>query len=103
MFKIEPSPTFWTTASILVAGSKKPAEIEVEFRYLNKEARKVFFDSLPSKTNQEALGEIMADWRGVDASFSIENLGRVLDNYTTAADAFYEAFGREVYGVREKN
>jgi len=37
MFKLQPNPTFKTKVAISVAGEKRQPEIDVEFKYLNKE------------------------------------------------------------------
>lgn len=103
MFKLQPKPSFWAKCSISVAGEAKPAQIEIEFKYLGREGIKAFFESLEGKQDIEALGEIVTNWRGVDAEFSRDNLAQLLDNYPQAAMAIFEAFRTEALEAKAKN
>ena len=38
MFKLQPNPTFRTKVGIVLPGQQKPAEIEVEFKFLSRSA-----------------------------------------------------------------
>ncbi|MEF8746655.1 MAG: phage tail assembly chaperone [Candidatus Accumulibacter propinquus] len=102
MFKLEPNPTFWATVEIHVPGQGK-GRLEVEFRYLDRVARQTYFESLTGKTNLDALTEIVVDWREIDAPFTADNLGRLLDAYAGAAMALYDAYVKEISGAAEKN
>lgn len=102
MIKLEPNPTFWAPVDIHVPGQGK-GRIEVEFRYLDKTARAAFFEKIAEKSNIEALGEIAIGWREIDAPFSTENLGRLLDAYPGAATALYDGYFKELTGALEKN
>lgn len=103
MFKIQPNPTFWAKVAISIPGQDKPAQIEVEFRHLGREALKAYFDSLEGKTDSDALLEIVVNWRGVDTAFSRDAFGSLLDGYPTAAMSLFEAYRREVIEAKGKN
>jgi hypothetical protein len=103
MFKIQNNPTFKTKAQISVPGQTRPAEIEVEFKYLTRKALKAYFDGISGKTDEEALGEIIVGWSGVDTDYSPEALAELLDNYPAAAGDLFEAFRREVLEAKRKN
>lgn len=102
MFKLEPNPTFWVPVDIHVPGQGK-GRIEVEFRYLDKNARAAFLEKLDGKTNLEALSEIVVNWRDIDAPFNPTNLARLLDAYAGASMALFDAFIHELSGALEKN
>lgn len=102
LFRLEPNPTFWAPVEIHVPGQGK-GRIEVEYRYPDASARKAWVDSLPGRTNHEALSDIVTNWREIDAPFSPENLQRLLDHYATAATALFEAYFAELAGAAEKN
>lgn len=103
MFKLQPNPTFKAQVGIAVAGQDKPAEIEVEYKYLGKSRLKSYFEALDGKSDAEALAEIMVGWAGIDADYSPAALATLLDNYPTAAADLFEAFRRELLEARRKN
>lgn len=103
MLKINPNPTFWAKVGISIAGQAQPEQIEVEFRYLNKEAVKTYFEGIAEKSDAEALAEIIANWRGVDEAYSADALQRLLANYPPAAFDLFEAFRRELLEAKRKN
>ena len=103
MFKLQSNPTFKVKVPISVAGEKRQPEIEVEFKYLNKEAVKAYFDGLPGKTDAEALAEIVVGWAGVDEAYSPEALAMLVDNYPAAAADLFGTFQRELLEAKRKN
>lgn len=103
MFKLQPKSTFWAKVHVSVAGEAKPEQIEMEFKYLGRDALKEYFQSLEGKTDSDALGEIVLNWRLVDAEYSPENLAILLNNYPGAALSVFETFRREVMEAKTKN
>lgn len=103
MFKLQPKTTFWAKCPISIAGEKKPVEIEIEFKYMSRDALKLFFENLDGKTDLEAISEIAMDWRGLDGEFSEENLNELLNNYPTAGTSLFEAFRSEMLEAKTKN
>jgi hypothetical protein len=103
MFKLQNKPTFWAKAHINVPGEAKPAVLEVEFAWLGKQGIKDFFENLEGKKDDEALGEIVLNWRGVDADFTRENFTQLLENYPQAAMGIFEAFRAEALEAKAKN
>ncbi len=102
-FKLQSNPTFKAKVGISIAGDSKPAEIEVEFKYLSKTAIKTYFDSLQGKTDADALDDIIVGWNGVDQPYSTEALATLIDNYPAAASDLFEAFRRELIEAKRKN
>jgi uncharacterized protein YdgA (DUF945 family) len=103
MFKLQPKPVFWAKVQINIAGELKPADISIEFKHLGREALKAFFEGLEGKTDAEALGEIITNWKGVDAEFDDDNFAALLDNYPSAAMSLFEAYRREALEAKAKN
>ena len=103
MFKLQPNPTFKARVPITVPGQAKPAEVEIEFRHMGREAVRAYFESLPGKTDLDAVELIVVGWSGVDSAFSREALGQLLDAYPAAAAAIFETFRRELFEARTKN
>lgn len=103
MFKLQPNPTFKAKVGISIAGQTRPAEIEVEYRYLSKAKVKEFFDNLGGKNDAEALSEIIVSWSGVEEAFSAEALGELVDNYPAASADLFDTFRRELLEAKRKN
>lgn len=103
MFKINPAPSFWASVPLTVPGQAKQETIEIEFKHLSKPALKGYFEGLEGKNDSTALGEIVLNWKGVDAEFSRDNLNSLLENYPTAAVEFFNAFRSELMEARRKN
>ena len=103
MFKINPNPTFKATVQISVPGSDKPAAITVDFKHLSKSALRDYFSSLEGKTDTEALASVITGWQGIDADYSADALGQLIDNYPASAGELFEAFRRELLEARRKN
>ncbi|MDP2792557.1 MAG: phage tail assembly chaperone [Sulfurisoma sp.] len=103
MFKLQPAPTFKAKVGISIAGQARPNEIEVEYRYLTKEAIKTYFDNLQGKADADALAEIVVGWSGVEEAYSPEALSLLIDNYPAAASDLFDAFRRELLEAKRKN
>lgn len=103
MFKLQPNPTFKTKVGISIAGQARPAEIEIEFKYLSKGSIKDYFDRMEGKTDADALGEIIVGWGGVDQAYDAESLALLLSNYPAAAADLFEAFRKELLEAKRKN
>ena len=103
MFKLNPNPTFTAAASISVPGSKAPVSIEIEFKHLSKKEIKAYFEGLSGKSDDEALGEIVVGWKGIDSPFSQEALATFLDKYPKSAAELFETFRFELMEARAKN
>jgi hypothetical protein len=103
MFTLQPKPSFWATAYITVPGEKKPAALEIEFKWLGKQGIKDYFEQLTGKDDLEALSEIVVGWGGVDAEFNRDTFAQLLDVYPQAAMAIFEAFRAEALEAKAKN
>lgn len=102
MFKLNPAPTFWTEVSISVPGAGEPAKFEVEYKWMPRDALRGYFGNAAGRSDEDLLGEIVCNWRGIDAEFSRENLAQLLANYTGAARALYDRYGEEMLEARKK-
>lgn len=103
MFKIQPKPTFWSKVQISIPGQPTPAQIDAEYKHLTRDELREFFEHLEGKKDADALGEIVVGWKGVDVDFDAGALEELLNNYPSAALAFFEAFRREALEAKAKN
>ena len=105
MLKLVPEASFETPVSIPVPGKDKDTVIRVKFKYLDRDELKEYFDSLTTEgiKDEDALGEIVLGWKGVDAEFSQENLATLLRKYPRAAEAFFTAFQKEALKAKVGN
>ena len=103
MFKLQPNPTFKVKVALSVAGQSKPAEIEVEFKYLTKPEFAELFENVDGKSDLDVLGQIIVGWSGVDQAYSTEALALLLDNYIPAASELVESFVNGLRNAKQKN
>lgn len=116
LLRIVPNPTFWAPVRITVPGEAQPAQIELQFRHLGKQALRAWVESgrapapdgsLP--TDAQWLGEVVAGWSGpVDeagqpAPFTPAAFSAVLDAYATAGREIYDAYLAALSESRAKN
>jgi hypothetical protein len=106
MFKLQPNPTFKSSVLIPIPGGKD-GKITVIFKHKGRKALQEFFASLTdeknTRTDVEALAELIADWEGVDVKYSEEALEQLLDAYPSAAMAMFDAYRAAVLDARVKN
>lgn len=102
VFKVDPDPTFWATVEIPMIGGKV-GKLEVEFKFKDRDAYSEFFTVNDGKKDIEALPEIVVGWRGADAPYSVEALGRLLRNYPLSGAAFIKTYRDSIWGALEKN
>lgn len=105
MFKLQPNPTFSAKVPLSIPGQAKPAEIEVEFKFLTRKKVAEFYERLrtESKEDADALAEIIVGWKGIDEAYSPEALAMLLDNYPAASRDLFASFNRELMESRQKN
>lgn len=103
MFTLQAQPTFWATVRVSKPGSPKPEPLEMEFKWLGRDALKDYLTSLEGRDDDDALSEIVVGWKGVDAEFSKENFSRLLDAYPQSAVAIFSTFRAELLQAKEKN
>jgi len=106
MFKLNPNPTFKAQVLIPVPGGAD-GKITVLFKHKGRKALQEFFASLTdeanTRTDVDALGELIADWEGVDAKYTAENLEQLLDAYPSAAMALFDAYRNTAMAAVAKN
>lgn len=101
MFKLDPNPTFWTDVSFRVPGGT--GKFDIHFKHLPKEEREEYINSLPGKTNLDALAELIVSWRDVSVDYNRDNLERLLNEYPDAVRAITTRYWEEITGAAIKN
>lgn len=90
------NPTFKTKVGIPVPELGE-VEITVDFKYLDKDALKVFLERTEQvKDDFVILSEIVLGWSGVDTPFSKEALGVLIKNYHASARVLMHHFLKEL-------
>lgn len=102
LFKLEPDPTFVAPVEFNVAGGKV-AKFDIEFVYLDRDAFEALSERIKDKRDDEWLPEIIRGWKGPDAAYSVEALGKLLRNYPSAGTAIAITFRNEIFGAPRKN
>lgn len=108
MFVLKPNPTFTSKVSIPTADG--PGEIEFVFKHKGRKALADFIQSItePTKgkdtrTDLDALMEIVAGWNEVDTPFSKDALEELLDAYPGSASAIFNRYLPALTEGQEKN
>jgi hypothetical protein len=103
MLKLTPDPTFTANVPLTVPGREQPVTIQMEFKYVAGEESLKLFDEIATKTNVEAILMFTTGWKKVDAPFSPEALGKLLDNYPNASTEIFAAYQKNLLESRVKN
>lgn len=94
MFSVNASPTFKATVKFGTPDGE--ASFKVIFKHKGRKALAEFVQSLTAedagRTDFEALTEIIVAWEDVKEPYSKDALEQMLDNYPTAAKAFFDAY-----------
>lgn len=103
--KLQPNPTFWHPVHITVPGQEKPAIVDFEFVHKTKEEVAKFVDMLnkEDKPDEAILGELMKDWKGVDAEYSPSALRDLLSNYPASGLEILRGYLAALTESRRKN
>lgn len=101
--KLDPSPTFWAKVLIPIAGAEKSAEIECEFAHMSRDEYASFANAAPDRSDIDTTMILLRGWRGPDAEFSRESVGKLLQNYHGASFAIAEKFSGELGKLRSGN
>jgi len=106
MFKLNPNPTFKATITIPMPDAED-GKITFEFKHKGRKALQAFVDSLNSadktRDDEDALGELIVGWSGVDEKYSPEALSILLDAYPSASRAIFEGYNAALIEGRTKN
>jgi hypothetical protein len=109
MLKINPQPTFTADVKVPVPGSDNPASMTLTFKHMGRAAVKAWVSNSAGLADPEMLSKVIEGWRGVEAddgapvSYSQAALANVLDAYSGAGSAIFDAYLAELSGNREKN
>lgn len=106
MFNIDPHPTFVVPVPLPVPGSA-PVPVKFRFRHMsNDEYWAMLTESRAKGENAvDFLARFVDGWEGenINAPFSLEALGKLVNNYPKAAGAIFKGFEAELIGALEKN
>ena len=103
LFTVTPRPTFRAPVKLTVPGEETPAEIDVTFAHLPREAFRAWLERAWKQHDLETMREIVRDWSGVDEPYSEANLQLLLDNYPAASQELLEAYCKALTESRAKN
>lgn len=105
MFKLDPSPTFWSSVRITVPGVPEPVAIEMEFAHKGVDDLKAWMEEIRDKAANDGttIKHIVRGWRGVDAEFSEEAIVKLVKNYPASAVEIVEQYLRSLTESRAKN
>jgi len=101
-FKLNPEPTFRASVPIPVPGGGS-MPLELEFRHKTRAALREWYDSFDGRTEAECLHDVVAAWHNCEASYSLETLATLIENYPQAGGAILAAYTRELTGARLGN
>ena len=103
MLKLKPSPTFKATVNIPTHDGPMP--VEFEFKHMTREQFAKFLEAEPDKkrSDEEAIGEFVCGWSGIDAPFSQEALAELVQNYHASARAMFDVYISELSQAKAKN
>lgn len=108
MFVLQPKPTFKVPVSIPTP-SGVAGKFTVEFRHKGRKAFREFVETFTAdkegdvRSDADALDEIIADWKGVDAPYSKEALETLLDNFPAAARELFSAYNAALFEGKVDN
>jgi hypothetical protein len=103
--KLQPNPTFWTPVQLSVAGTEKPAIVDFEFIHQTKEQLAEFVKMLQEgdRADDGILGDVIKNWRGIDAEYSPSALRDLLSNYPASGLEILKAYLAALTESRRKN
>lgn len=102
--KLQPDPTFKAKADIAVPGGV-PVGVTFTFKYRTRQEMERFLKSANENEFDDDVKLIMAmvtGWELAD-DFTEENVRTLVDSYISAPVSIFEAYCRELTGVRSKN
>lgn len=116
MLKLVPNPFFRANANIEVAGEPKAKVVRIHYKYLEKERLQEYLKSLPERSDEDSLKEIVVGWEtadgvtsegesyeGIEVEFSEENLKALLSAYPMAPLGLFTSFQAEVFKAKVGN
>lgn len=103
MLKINPNPQFEAQVKLTEPGSDTPAQVTMTFKYKSRKEFLEFSSWVEGKKWAEALPEIIADWKGIDAECTPENIALLVENYMPAGLEIWAAYQDALVESRVKN
>lgn len=104
-FSLTVSPTFTATVDIAVPG-KGFSQLDITFKYREKEEFKAFLDSLVAEGEKPSDVDLILDMASgwdLDLPFDTEHIGQMLSRYMSSGTAILNTYIREQSGARQKN
>jgi len=106
MLKLTPNPTFASNVVINVPGGGSET-VEFTFNYKTKPEYDEYIartsKSKSKKAAVEALSEIVSGWSGLDAEYSVDSLGKLIENYQGVETKIFAKYVEELSGARLGN
>lgn len=103
MFQVEPDPTFGAPVELSRPGLSKPIEVNVTFRYKDRDALTAWMAKRGTVDDVELLDEVIEKWSGFDQPYSVTVLSTVLAKYTPARHEFFRSYLHELTDSKRKN
>lgn len=101
MFKLTPPATF--PATVKIPNGDEPLPLTLVFRRKSKAELVAWIESTATRPDPDSLGEIVADWKNVDAPFSPETLSELLAAYSGAGLAIFSGYLKALSEAERKN
>lgn len=103
MLKLNPNPTFKADVQLTEPGKAEPTVVKITYRYKTRKEVEEFGERVKDFPVADALKEIVADWEGIDAQCTPENIGLLCENYLPAGLELLTAYYKELSISRVKN
>lgn len=101
MFKLTPPATF--VATVKIPNGDAPLPLTLVFRRKDKAALVTWIESTSTRADPDALGEVIADWKDVDAPYGEAALTQLLAAYSGAGMAIFSGYLRALSEAERKN
>lgn len=106
MFSLEPNPTFTAPVDLPVPG-KPPVKVMFRFRHMPNDVYWAMISESKAKNESavDFLARFVDGWEGenINAPFSLESLGKLVNNYPKAAGVIFKVYDSELIGALGKN
>ena len=99
MFKIQQDPDFWFAADLTRAGSGAVETVEIRAKAFTRSDIRAWADV----EVDDIVPRFVLDWKGFDATFSLEELRKLLDQHPGVGPQLYRQYLEALAGAKRKN